>query len=43
MTAYELPEQYKASLPPAVADEYLENQLLVEEPGYYLREPLSQA
>ncbi|KAJ5110701.1 hypothetical protein N7532_001236 [Penicillium argentinense] len=33
-------EQYKASLPPAVADEYLENQLFVEEPGYYLGEPL---
>ncbi|PKX88347.1 NmrA/HSCARG family protein [Aspergillus novofumigatus IBT 16806] len=34
------PEQYKASLPPAVAEEYLENQLFVEEPGYYLGEPL---
>jgi hypothetical protein len=33
-------EQYKASLPPAIADEYLENQLFVEEPGYYLGEPL---
>jgi hypothetical protein len=34
------PEQYEASLPPAVAEEYLENQLFVEEPGYYLGEPL---
>ncbi|KAH3001911.1 hypothetical protein KXV73_001772, partial [Aspergillus fumigatus] len=33
-------DQYKASLPPAIADEYLENQLFVEEPGYYLGEPL---
>lgn len=33
-------EQYKASLPPAVATEYLENQLFVEEPGYYLGESL---
>ncbi|CAI7614404.1 unnamed protein product [Penicillium discolor] len=34
------PEQYKASLPAAMADEYLDNQLFVEEPGYYLGEPL---
>jgi hypothetical protein len=34
------PEQYKASLPPAIAEEYLENQLFVEDPGYYLGEPL---
>jgi hypothetical protein len=34
------PEQYKASLPAAVATEYLENQLFVEEPGYYLGESL---
>ncbi|CAG8901777.1 unnamed protein product [Penicillium egyptiacum] len=34
------PEEYKASLPPAMADEYLENHLFVEEPGYYLGEPL---
>ncbi|CAG7931582.1 unnamed protein product [Penicillium olsonii] len=33
-------ERYKASLPPAVATEYLENQLFVAEPGYYLGEPL---
>lgn len=33
-------EQYKASLPPAVAQEFLENQLFVEEPGYYLGESL---
>lgn len=30
------PEQYKASLPEAVAQEFLENQLFVEDPGYYL-------
>jgi hypothetical protein len=34
------PEQYKASLPPAIAAEYLENQLFVEKPGYYLGESL---
>ena len=33
-------EQYKASLPAAVAEEFLENQLFVEEPGYYLGESL---
>lgn len=33
-------EQYKASLPAAVAMEYLENQLFVADPGYYLGEPL---
>lgn len=33
-------EQYVASLPAAVAQEYLENQLFVEEPGYYLGESL---
>jgi hypothetical protein len=27
-------------LPPAIAEEYLENQLFVEDPGYYLGEPL---
>lgn len=34
------PEQYKAVLPPAVAQEFLENQLFVEDPGYYLGESL---
>ncbi|KAJ5133778.1 hypothetical protein N7526_005143 [Penicillium atrosanguineum] len=34
------PDQYKAVLPPAVAQEFLENQLFVEDPGYYLGEPL---
>lgn len=34
------PEQYKASLPPAVANEFLENHLFVEEPGYYLGQSL---
>lgn len=33
-------EQYKASLPPAIAEEYLENQLFVDDPGYYLGQPL---
>lgn len=33
-------EQYKASLPAAIASEYLENQLFVEDPGYYLGESL---
>ncbi|KAJ5984452.1 hypothetical protein N7481_006551 [Penicillium waksmanii] len=33
-------EQYKASLPTAVATEFLENQLFVEDPGYYLGESL---
>jgi hypothetical protein len=30
------PENYKASLPQAVAAEYLDNQLFVEDPGYFL-------
>ncbi|KAK1765278.1 hypothetical protein QBC33DRAFT_455696 [Phialemonium atrogriseum] len=30
------PEQYRASLPEAIALEYLENQVFVEDPGYYL-------
>jgi hypothetical protein len=34
------PEQYRASLPEAIALEYLENQLFVEEPGYFLGESL---
>lgn len=34
------PEQYKASLPLALAEEYLDNQLFVENPGYYLGESL---
>lgn len=33
-------EQYKAALPPAIALEYLENQLFVADPGYYLGESL---
>ena len=33
-------EQYLASLPPVVAKEFLENHLFIEEPGYYLGEPL---
>jgi uncharacterized protein YbjT (DUF2867 family) len=34
------PEQYKAPLPPNMAQEFLENQQFVEDPGYYLGEPL---
>ncbi|KAM0742754.1 hypothetical protein ACQRIT_002935 [Beauveria bassiana] len=30
------PEQYRAALPEAIALEYLENQLFVENPGYFL-------
>ncbi|PGH15380.1 hypothetical protein AJ80_05564 [Polytolypa hystricis UAMH7299] len=37
------PEQYKASLPEAVAEEYLENQLFVEEPGYFLGKSLDDS
>lgn len=33
-------EQYKAALPPAIAEELFENQLFVENPGYYLGESL---
>jgi hypothetical protein len=33
-------EQYKANLPPAIANELLENHLFVKEPGYYLGESL---
>jgi len=29
------PEQYKSFMPPSVANEYLENHLLIEKPGYY--------
>ncbi|KPM43777.1 hypothetical protein AK830_g2806 [Neonectria ditissima] len=36
-------EQYLASLPEAIAEEYLENQLFVEEPGYFLGEPLDDS
>ncbi len=28
-------EQYKSFLPPAMADEYLENHLFIENPGYF--------
>jgi hypothetical protein len=39
------PEQYKAFLPAAVAQEFLENHLFIESPGYYdgadLRESLA--
>lgn len=34
------PEQYRASLPESIALEYLENQLFVEDPGYFLGESL---
>ncbi|RHZ62451.1 NmrA/HSCARG family protein [Aspergillus thermomutatus] len=37
------PEQYKASLPEAVAQEYLENHLFVEDPGYFLGESLDDS
>lgn len=37
------PEQYKAPLPEAVAQEFLENQLFVEDPGYYLGESLDDS
>ncbi|KAL2832863.1 NAD(P)-binding protein [Aspergillus cavernicola] len=37
------PEQYRASLPEAVAEEYLENQLFVEDPGYFLGESLDDS
>ncbi|EPE03009.1 hypothetical protein F503_08623 [Ophiostoma piceae UAMH 11346] len=36
-------DQYKASLPPALADEYLDNQLFVEKPGYYLGQSLESS
>ncbi len=29
------PEQYKSNLPPASADEMLENHLFIEKPGYF--------
>ena len=37
------PEQYMASLPEAIAEEYLENQLFVEDPGYFLGESLGES
>ncbi|KAE8149365.1 NAD(P)-binding protein [Aspergillus avenaceus] len=36
-------EQYKAVLPPAVAQEFLENHLLIEEPGYFLGKSLDDS
>lgn len=29
------PDQYKGFLPPSVAEEFLENHLFIENPGYY--------
>lgn len=37
------PDQFKASLPDVVAQEFLENHLFIEEPGYYLGEPLDES
>ncbi|RHZ66421.1 hypothetical protein CDV55_106805 [Aspergillus turcosus] len=37
------PEQYKASFPETVAQEYLENHLFVEDPGYFLGESLDDS
>lgn len=37
------PEQYRASLPEAIAEEYLENQLFVEDPGYFLGKSLDDS
>ncbi|PCD38703.1 hypothetical protein AU210_007168 [Fusarium oxysporum f. sp. radicis-cucumerinum] len=37
------PEQYRASLPEAIAEEYLENQLFVEDPGYFLGQSLDDS
>jgi hypothetical protein len=34
------PEQYTSHLPPAVAQEFLENHLLIDSPGYYGGESL---
>jgi hypothetical protein len=36
-------DQYKAVLPPAVAQEFLENHLLIESPGYYLGQSLDES
>lgn len=33
-------EQFMATLPSNVAPEHLDNQLFIEDPGYYLGEPL---
>lgn len=37
------PGQFKASLPEAVAQEFLENHLFIEDPGYFLGEPLDES
>lgn len=37
------PKQYKASLPEAVAEEFLENHLLIESPGYFLGQSLDES
>lgn len=37
------PKQYKEYLPEAIAEEHLENQLFVEDPGYFLGESLDDS
>ena len=37
------PDQYKAALPAAVGQEFLENHLFIEEPGYFLGESLDES
>lgn len=36
-------DQYKAVLPPSVAQEFLENHLLIESPGYFLGQSLDKS
>lgn len=36
------PDQYKAALPASIAEELLENHLFIEDPGYFLGEPLDE-
>lgn len=36
------PDQYKAALPASIAEELLENHLFIENPGYFLGEPLDE-
>ncbi|KAL4821426.1 hypothetical protein BDW67DRAFT_150740 [Aspergillus spinulosporus] len=37
------PDQFKAALPDSLAEEYLENHLFIEEPGYYLGASLDES
>ena len=37
------PDQFKAALPDAIAQEFLENHLFIQDPGYYHGESLDES